>query len=119
MPREQNCLGREGRRVLPGLGLLALRMLKQVGGVRPGICLDFGKPGCVLGRRGRKGTRLNRLNLYLDNVCFMWTASSGREHTRYSCKRISVCFRQLSGQKANSTQVSRKRKKKNLLIINS
>lgn len=32
MPREQNCFGREGRRVLPGFGLQALKVLKQVGG---------------------------------------------------------------------------------------
>lgn len=37
MSREQNCLGREGRRVLPGLGLQALRMLKQVGGLGLGF----------------------------------------------------------------------------------
>lgn len=57
MPKEQNCLARERRAVLPGCGLQALRMLKWRWGVRPGICLDFGKPGCVLVERGGKGTK--------------------------------------------------------------
>lgn len=47
---------------------------------------------------------------------FTWTASSGSEHTPYLCKRITVCFWTAS-QKANSTQASRKRQKKNNLLI--
>lgn len=74
---------------MPGLGLQALRMLKQVGGLGLGFAWTLESPVVSLaGRRGWKGTRLNRLNLYLDNVCFMWTASSGREHTRIHAKGL-------------------------------
>ena len=66
----------------------------------------------VVLRTEREG-RLNKLNLYLGSVCLCGQLPLGvSTHVIYAKGLVSVLETTISGQKANSTQVWKKGKKK-------
>lgn len=64
MPREQNCLAREGRMVLPGSGLQTFRMLNwRCGVLGLGFAWTLENLVVSLSREERKGQKIKQVKL--------------------------------------------------------